>query len=467
MLDITYKQYLIGNPKCAVQGMKEFPVSEEVRIYAGEGLRVVKGVTKGGVPYWLLGEAYCANVYPREAVEDLNSDTNGDIFVITRYWTGRWVLIFGNELITDACGLMSAFYHKGNEGWVISSSLALMSKQHGQTITKKVAISGLTWQLLPASIIDSVKTLFCTQRMTLNQELEITFFNRFEEWKGLTSEQRVSTITNSLKTSLKNIEKFSNCKIWVALTAGKDSRLTFAAALASGVHFETYTASHRNLSDADRHLPEKISKKYGVTHHMLKPEPFSKSRCDDYCAFTGYNSSGADAEFYASGQFDQIPIDAISIKSGLFEAGQTYARSISGGEEETFISGIRNYYKTSFKDEGQVVAFNEWLDYQRNNSMLGIDIRDRFYLEQRLNGWASSIEQSLSINPFVTIQIANSAVVLGCLLYASSEDRECLRLSYDLIRNLDEGLLKYPVNQRTIGDEVRIILKGLKKRLHL
>ena len=464
-MDLSYKQYVITSHELRIQGMEEVPVAGGYYIYVGKDLQAVTGKTAVGDYYCLLGDAFCSDTHLRTPLEDLMSLKERDIYTVSRHWTGRWVLIIGNELITDACGLMSAFYSDGEDNWLISSSIALLSSIIGINDIHKVYSTGLTWHLLPGTIHNQIKLLFCTQKILLNTKLEFEFHNRFAEWQHMPYEGRVSTITNCLVTGIKNIVKFSGRKPWVALTAGKDSRLTFAAAIRSGEEFETYTARHKNMIDADRKLPIIISQKYSIRHHLLNNGLYSKAKYDEYCAFCGYNSLGADAEFYATGQFEQIPSNAINIKSGLFEAGQKYSRSITGGNDDSFEEGLKKYYKSSFEDSTQVDAFNEWMAYQKKNPMPGIDIRDRFYLEQRLNGWAAALEQSLTINSFATIQIANSAVVLGCLLYTTADERNDLKMSYDLIRALDSRLLDYPVNRQTIGDSVRIILNGIKRRL--
>lgn len=467
MVELTHKQYLISNRRIAPHGMVEFVLGEGRYLYAGSDLRVRKGETKRGESYVLLGEAYCTDRYPKEVVEDLESSDFQDSISATRYWTGRWMLIVDNILITDASGLMSAFYQNDGTDWMVSSSLALISNQLGLSCDKKVSKTGLTWCLLPYTLQNSVKLLFCTQKMHMGSSLSTEFFNRYEEEKALSFEERVHKITQCLTIGIKNIEHFSVRKIWLALTAGKDSRLTFAAALASGVHFDTYTAEHQHMSVADRKMPAKLSNTYGVQHHCLRKEKYSVSKYKEYCSFSGYNSLGADAEFFATGQFAQIPDNAVVIRSGLFEAGQTYARRIAGSDRESFIQGITAYYKDSFRDAVQNNAFNEWLDYQDNYPMCGIDIRDRFYLEQRLNGWAAAIEQSLDINAFVSIQIANSSAVLGSLLYVAEDDRKNLHLSMEMIRQLDQKLLDFPINKHSWRDTVRNAFYGLKKRIHL
>lgn len=467
MIDLTHKQYLISNRRIAPQGMVEFVFGEGCYLYAGFDLRVRKGITKRGKQYIVLGEAFCTDKYPKEVVEDLESPDFQDSISATRYWTGRWALIVDSILITDASGLMSAFYQNDGADWMVSSSLALISNQLGLNCDKTVSKIGLTWCLLPYTIQNSVKLLFCTQKMHIDSSLSTEFCNRYEEEKDLSFEERVNKITQCLTIGIKNIEHFSGRIIWLALTAGKDSRLTFAAALSSGVHFDTYTAEHQHMSVADRKMPAKLSNTYGVQHHCLRKEKYSVSKYKEYCSFSGNNSLGADAEFYATGQFAQIPDNAVVIRSGLFEAGQTYARRIAGGDRDTFIQGIRAYYKDDFQTPAQDAAFNEWLDYQDKFAMFGIDIRDRFYLEQRVNGWVAAIEQSLDINAFVSIQIANSSVILGSLLYATQDDRKNLHLSVELIRHLNEKLLDFPINKPSWRDMVRNAFFGLKKRLHL
>ena len=447
--------------------MSELSVYGGVYLYVSEDLPIKTGRTANDKPYILIGEAYCCNVFPFEASDDLNVSVSEELAALTSHWTGRWVLVLGNELITDSCGLMSAFYFQNGKRWMVSSSLALIYQAAELNSEKTVAPQGLTWQMLPLTIQPSVRLLFCTQKIVIGNPLETQYIDRFSAWKDIAFEERVDKITNSLTTALKNMEKFSGRKIWLALTAGKDSRLTFAAAMKAGVSFDTYTARHRNMSEADKHLPNEISAKYGIKHHLLDKGKYSQLKFEEYVAFTGGNSLGADAEFYATGQFAQIPDDAVIIKSGLFEAGQSYARRIAGGDETSFVAGMRAYYRSSFTDEDQVRALDEWIEYQRRYPMLGIDIRDRFYLEQRLNGWAAAIEHSLSINAFSSIQIANSSIVLGCLLYASDEDRKNSHLALEMIKCLDEKLLDFPINKRSLADEVRRVCLALKRKGHI
>ena len=197
-MDLAYKQYLITNYQQCRPTMIEYPISSGIYLYLGKDLSFYKGITRGGIHFFLLGDAYCTEDYPQKVEDSLDCAVGDDIFAISRNWTGRWVLILGEDLITDASGLMSAFYHEDEKGWLVSSSIALLSDLLGGDEGKEVSTSGLTWKLLPFTIHDQVRSLFCTQKMTLTNRLRIVFYNRFAEWEDLTYEQRVSTITSSL-----------------------------------------------------------------------------------------------------------------------------------------------------------------------------------------------------------------------------------------------------------------------------
>ena len=94
-----------------------------------------------------------------------------------------------------------------------------------------------------------------------------------------------------------------------------------------------------------------------------------------------------------------------------------------------------------------------------------IDLRDRFYIEQRVNGWVSAIEQALTINDFDSIQIANCQELISLLLAATDDEREDNTLAYRMIEALVPELLKYPVNKQSAIDKINIIRRAIVKRL--
>jgi len=280
----------------------------------------------------------------------------------------------------------------------------------------------------------------------------------------LSTEEKCRKVANMLENAVHNIHKFSGKRIVIALTGGKDSRVTFSALVKSGVPFSAYTAQHDNISSSDRTVPKKLCSMFGKDYIYIKKKKTSKDRLCDYMHFCGNNSDGADALFYARGQFDSFGEDTVILRSGLYEAGQTYSRGIAGSDEESFEKGMKSYYSNEFsKNDLQKSAFDEWLKYIKENPASFVDIRDRFYIEQRAGGWVSAIEMSLDINDFTSIQIANCKEILSVLLSCNETERKKLSLSYDTVRMLCEKALDVEINKRSFSDKL-IPLKARVRR---
>jgi len=157
-----------------------------------------------------------------------------------------------------------------------------------------------------------------------------------------------------------------------------------------------------------------------------------------------------------------MPKHAVVIRSGLYEAGQTYGRSIAGADTDSFVRGVTGYYSALRDDLRQREAFSQWMESVRENPFHFVDIRDRFYVEQRVGGWAAAIEQSLDMNDFISIQIANCPELLSVLLSATEQERKELALSYRTMELLEPGVLSFAVNKTNFTDKL-LRVKGILK----
>lgn len=460
MTRLYKKQYVLSSRKL------DFPqmVCLELQygyLYIDNDLTFLQANDKKGRFYIVIGNVFCTDKYPKQILDDIKLYEGDSIIELTNNWTGRWLLIQDSCLITDTTGLMSAFYWKDNNNWLVSSSLSLLSNILKISIAHSVSDKGLDWHLLPDTIIPGVNALFCTQQINLVKGIEIIPIDRFTDKRYLTSEMKVKDVNDRLVVALKNIEKYSGRNILIALTAGKDSRLVLSAALSAKVKFSTYTMEHPKMILADKNLPGKIASKYGFKWDLIKMGEKNALLADDYLHFNGGNSKGADIIFYTSGQHQQLSGDAIVIRSGIFEAGQQYGRRTMGNTPESLRCGFFKYYKTSLKRGGQKESFERWECNAKQYPIEFIDIRDRFYIEQRVNGWVSAIEQALTINDFDTLQIANCQAIISTLLSATEEERYNNHLAYRMIQSLVPDLLNYPVNKQTIVDKFNVMIRGI------
>lgn len=461
MTEISKKQYILSSQKLNLE-MKEQRVGKWY-LYTDKCLNVSENKTADGRKIWLLGNAFCTNK-EQSVEEDIEAFSGEDFTGLTRNWTGRWVLLTENELFTDATGLMSAFYDRENK--VISSSLALIAQITGKECQRKVGHYGINWQILPDTLVDGVKALLATQKIIFAKDgFEVVFDNWTTDYRHLSTDEKCQITANILITSLKNINSFSKKKIVLALTGGNDSRVTLAALLKSGVPFSCYTSEHSAISSGDKKIPKKLAKRFDFAHTYIKKNKFDEERQRDYYQFTAQNSDGADAVFYACGQFDSFGKDAVVIRSGLYEAGQIYARRYTKPNIQGFMDGMAAFYSDLRNDENQKRAFEDWVDEVKQNPIDYIDIRDRFYIEQRVGGWAAAIEQSLDMNEFTSIQIVNCAELLSIFLSCNAEERTSFAIARGVMKILEPEILRFDINKTTLFDKIGIVIRAIKKRL--
>lgn len=458
MTEIMKKQYVLAAKTLSIPGSQYHPLGNGYHLYTGEGLKVRKLLDGKGRECILLGEAFCVDESPKSVEESIESFAGEEVLKLLRTWTGRFLLIFENTVYRDAAGLMTAFMTDN----ILSSSCAVLRGLVDVGKCYPVQESGLTWRLLPGSVAENVSAVYPTEKICLlPKEMKKENLMWFQDKRNMTTEEKTTALAQMLKNAVGNIEKFSGRKLLVALTAGKDSRLVMSAALAAGVSFDTYTAQHGDISVADKTIPQKLAKQFDFPYRYIKRKKLSVVLLEDYDRFTCYGGNGADRKFYGYGQFQQIPADAVILRSGLFETAQVYGRSISQEGEHGFEKGFLAYYQSSLKDEKQKENFHNWLKYTAQNPCDFVDIRDRFYVEQRAGGWVAAIEQSLDMNDFLSIQIANSMDILSLLLSASDAERRELALSYETMRHLKPEVLTFAVNGRSVLDYWMLVKRKL------
>ena len=446
--------------------MIEYPINCAY-LYVDKLLQCQKAISADGKDIYLLGHAYCMDKKDKTPVDDIGKTLFNELENVSHNWTGRWLLIGNRQLITDASCLMSVFYHSDEHGWYVSSSLALISRLSGSPIGSSVNPTGLTWQLLPKTLLDEVNALFCTEKLEWDEsKIYIKPIKKFKDCNSLSTQEKVVAISSMLQNALWNINKYSGKNVTIALTAGKDSRLVLSAALATGISFESYTAIHPNISRSDEGIPVEISHRFDFKHQLIKPKRFDMLKEKDYQEFSSYNTLGTDMFFYAHGQFDGFTRDTVIIRSGIFEAAQHYGRSImTDATLEALEEGVRKYYSSDISKK-QDKALKEWIAYAKENPIPFVDVRDRFYIEQRVNGWVAAIEQAMDINDFTSIQIANCSELISVLLSATDEERSNLSLSFEPIKLMTPGLMEFPVNKRLFRDTFRIYKNGIIKRIN-
>lgn len=455
MTEITKKQYILSSTKLELPELCEYKL-EKCYLYADGRLNVKKYAVGDKKEAYLIGNAFCMDKPDKSIEEDIRFLNEKSVDEITKYWTGRWILIYENELITDACGLMSAFCTKFGNRFCVSSSLGVLCDITGLNLSYDVKSGDLGWYIAPNTTVEGVYKLLATQKIIFSEnDFKTVSYMPFEDTRFLSTGEKCEKLAAMLVNGMKNIYEYGGKNIWSALTGGKDSRLALAALLKSEIPFSCYTADHENISGSDKKVPPQLAEKFGIPYMFVKRGKTDKNLLADYDNFTLKNIDGADKMFYARGRFSKIPRNAVVIRSGIFEAAQNYARTTAGNTPKTFADGMKNYYKELENSEKQQKALSTWLETVKENPAEYIDIRDRFYIEQRVGVWTAAIEQSLDMNDFVSVQIANCAAFISILICADERERKEIALSYGTMKILDERVLELKINAKCFYDRVR------------
>lgn len=455
-MNIYKKQYVISDRKLELPYMREI-MQFGLYLYLGEDLMLRQINDCNGKIVYLLGNAFSTELDGICIENEIASWDGVDPQKLTYFWTGRWVLIYSNGIIMDPCGLMPAFYIMENDKlWLVSSSLAVISNLLELTTHSTVQNNGISWRIVPGSALLNVNKLLATQKLNLNNGvISIEPQMWIKQYRDYTTEQKCRFIAERLVNACKNINQFSNKKIYLAITGGKDSREVLSAFLSAKIsNLRLLTFLYNGIYQCDIKIPKSIAHDYSISYAQICPQKWSKDKNMEYINFSCDNIHDTDEIFYSCGQFDMLNRDVLLIRSGLFEAGQMYARKIEASSIAELKNGLQIRYGV-FKDELQEKAFTEWAQWVEEHPIDFIDIRDRFYIEQRVGGWASAIEQSLDLNDFTSIQIANSAAILSVLLSANEYERKNQSLTYGVIKLLEEKLLDYPINKISLFERIK------------
>jgi hypothetical protein len=460
---VNRRQYVLTNFECAIENF-ECEKFGKYYLYYHADLKIRRIEDKYGRCWLLLGEVYSVREMGSTPEKELSGTDFTSIEDIYFYWTGRWCLWGNDEIHTDATGMMSLYYYFNRGKWIISPSLNLIYnvfiddfKGFIQTMTPNGSID---WHPAPLTKLKGVCRAFNSQKLCIVGDYIKPYYRDVisYDFAKKNCEEKSKLLTKYMCNAVYNISKYSDRKIWLALTAGTDSRITLAALLKMNIPFSTYTFHHEAISRGDKNIPLKLADKYGFDHIIIKRaySKADKKLLRKYDEHTFYGIDDADRKFYGYGQYAQIPDDAITIKSVFEICRGFYYKKIR--TQEDFERKIRAHYPDIDTYSNYHESIDMWFKWANENTN-HMDIRDRFYMEERIGGWLSALQQSLDMFPMVQIQITNCSAILSAGYWYSQQDKEENRIVYEQIRNMEESLLDIPMNPPEYWYIIKICMK--------
>lgn len=445
-MNLHNKQFLLGTKPVKIkENWNTVKINDSFYLSCCPNLLIKTAKDLNGVNWYLLGLAIQTELDKQEPIDEIGKFKSTDISEIYQSWAGRWVLIGNNEVHLDCSGLLGCFYSDGNEEKWISSSLAILQEigAYKERPEKLKHGTGIEWYPLPMTRLDGVKKLLPSQTLELG-----TFKPKYrplpKPQNNNSYEEIIGKIQLKMKTSLINVSKLKK-EIYVPLTSGYDSRLVLAATQDAKIKVNSFTQDHSKITTSDIVVPKKMSKVCGIKHSFIKQSDFSKEKEITYDKHTGRNINDADRKMVSYGQWDWVKSGEIILRGGIFEVARCfYWNSMSSQlSVDTIMKGHHlelNPHSFNYK------ALVEWETWVKETPTDGLDWRDRFYLEQRVAGWLSSIEQSLDLTDTERFYVINSHNIISLLLSVPEEKRKITQHHVDLINNMSPEILKFPFN---------------------
>lgn len=415
---VDRRQFIIMNKPYEREDFKYIPLGDERILSYHEDLHVVSNNALG---IHLLGWAFSVNS------ESIVLDD--DCLKNKRYWAGRWILIYKNQIYLDACGTLGCFYSiDTNNSIILSSSLHLISSVleiHPQdTYEVKYGDGHGTFDYYPApyTIFDEVYKILPTQHIDLNSEQYVVTNSDYMVRRY--AEKRQDWIFEhflaEIAQEMRNIANEFGSEVWITLTGGVDSRTNFSVARYSGIKFSTYTVIRKNTPKWDIDLPKKICKLYGTENIFLTDKNVnSNERERIYKQHTCGCSVGTERQQFLSNVDVPIKEKAIVLWGTVWESYlkyyHQYFKACDDIEEnlqdintvcDEIITKSSIHYRSLFY----------WLKYVAENPIKGLDWRERLYFEQRVGGWGSYSAQGIDLFDTVRIAPVNCQELLELLL---------------------------------------------------
>ena len=456
------RQFVVGpDAYPAAPGWRSEQIAPSLHLSHCAELSIASVADRSGATWWLLGLALQSDPDAPPPLEQLAGHEGSALLGTYASWSGRWILVGESEIHLDAGGLIGCYYrtiHHGRdvEVWA-SSSPALVAALPGretisQTAPKIHPGKGMDWYPPPRSRFAGVNKLLPTQILSLAPESDRRVLPRppLADVRTPSSyDETLDGLERNLITSLSRLRERPEA-VWLPLTSGVDSRLILAAARQADLPLTTFTQRFPLMESGDRELPPVLAEAVGSDHRELRAGRFSRGRQALFDVHTAGHCVDGDRRFLAHGQWEMIPAPAVILRGGVFELGRCYFhRKFPEPEPGNLVESIAarfhfdEFHPTSRAHRDGIA---DWVAWTWTTPEAGLDWRDRLYLEQRIAGWVSSIEQALDLTPYERPYIANCHTYFSMVLTLPEAVRRDSRHHVDLIGRMAPELLRFPFN---------------------
>jgi hypothetical protein len=288
----------------------------------------------------------------------------------------------------------------------------------------------------------------------------------------------IGTFADTLKAIMTNWERAEYRERYVALTAGLDTRTVLAAAAAAGIDFRTFTLHLPHVPPCDRTLPPRIAARVGAPHELRQLTPVSPADAERRAAAITEHMDGA--TFHPGSQYrmrfnDDLAGDSdrVIAHGACFELGRCFywAKFSKSGivapptDPDQILSAFT--FRSTWRPEPLEIwrqALRAWIASLSQQLPLALDWRDRFYLEQRLAGWASNTQRLSDLFESTFFYPANCLRIFELLLQFEPQERVQGFAQKSAIDLLTPRLRKFPINPESISEKFKSAMRKVLRR---
>lgn len=411
-------------------------------------LRTTSAKDEEGKVVFLIGTVVEANAEKPSPEQILPRLNHGNIEAMTASWCGHWLLVIGDFIYGDCCGLLSLYQPRrrllDKFGILFcSNSPVLMSLIYGLDIEEFSPKKTALFPMAPKTFVPDLRTMLAGERWNLHSAERSFPFVLFKPADIEPDEVRAK-VAGFLKTAVTRLHETTNEPLLCALSGGYDTRLNLAASKASGVPVRAYTfeKSYFYITEADRLLPPQIAKASGVEHKMIRSGSPSLARARAYIEHSGGMVSsfpGSGYDHYVHGYWDQAGLGKPVLDGQCYELAVNYHRNkfpVDFG-----LSHLRLFGFNLTEED-----YSELQDYWQNQPLSEkFDRRDLIFWTGNINGVYARMTQEHDLFADLFYPACNREQ-FDLLLSVPPEIREACRFQATITSLLCPKLDEFPYN---------------------
>lgn len=484
MTSVHSRQFLLGTrstiASLAPPGWASADLGGGFALLHDSRLNVTRIIDASGATWWLLGTAAdTAAPVTMSPGGRLAGTSTSEVPAAVAEWAGRWLLVGNDIIIPDAGGLLGCYYliEPGARGPIVSSSLALLAPIAAREPRERTSepwhhVTWFDYRVPPTSGLAGICKLMAGQLLDWRSGTVLPGVLPSPAEMSNDIDETVERFGDRLITSVLRLTRSARTR-WLALTAGSDSRLMLAALLRAGVPTRAVTLEHPYMTYADRTLPPRIAEAAGVRHTFVRPA--SRPRAEllsTWDTHTAGASQDVDRLLYARGQFRFLEDGDVLLRSGCFEvSSESHIYEFQDMVAHSAPPAAHHILAPlgARATPSMVTEVERWRSWVLRSSDAGLDWRIRLYIEARLSGWLSSIEQGLDLLNGISLHPANCTALHAVGLSLPEPYRVARRHQLRLIESWSPQLAAFPYNPpdplwRRVRRRGRLAVRQIRRR---